>query len=87
MTSKEVISLIKNKELSDVLTDIVDDHYGDVHLEYDGREDGCISDINVFSHSFTKHHLDVLFRYTYEGAEVKYSKHRNQVRFHIEVSL
>ena len=84
--SQEVIDLMSNEELKKVLLDVLSQYEGQVVLSYDGREDGCISNIEVYAECFTKEHLDVLFQYC-NYREIVFSKKYQALRLRLEMPL
>jgi hypothetical protein len=86
LTSQEVIALLPNESLRQTLSYLVDQCNGSVCFDYDGREDGCISDIYVYSECFTKADLIVLFNYA-AYQEVVFSKKKQMGRIRLEMAL
>jgi hypothetical protein len=86
LTSQEVIALLPNESLRQTLLYLVDQCYGSVSFDYDGRQDRCFSDIYVYSECFTKTDLDVLFSYT-SYPEVVFSKKKQMGRIRLEMEL
>lgn len=86
LTSQEVIALLNNVELIETLSYLINQCNGKVVLQYDGREDGCLSDILVYSECFRKKDLNILFNHcAYD--EVIFSKKHQLAYVRLEMPL
>jgi hypothetical protein len=89
LNSQEVIDIIPSHltQLKETLSYIVDQYNGEIVLWYDGREDGFISDISVYSDYLGKRELDVLWSHSGNDRLMGYSKKREKVVFNLEIEL
>jgi len=87
LINQEVIDLITNEELKKVLSDILRKYESLIELSYDGRQEGNVSEINVFSECFEKHELKTLFQFCYYYDAVVYNKKRGMMVVHLDVEL
>ena len=87
MNSQEVIALVKNKELKEVMSYVVDQCNGLVVLSTDGRDIGCLSDVYVYSECFNLKQLTTLFSFAYHYEEVVFSKQYQMMKVLLEIPL
>lgn len=85
-TSKDIIARIKQQDLKNVLTYLVDKCNGVVELYSDGGEDSY-SDITIYSEYFKKQHLDVIFNYCFYSKEIVYCPKMKMMRMGMELEL
>jgi hypothetical protein len=87
LKNQEVIDIITNEELKKVLSDILRKYESLIELSSDGRQDGTISEISVFSECFEKHELKVLFQFCFYYDAVVYNKKKGMMVVHLDVEL
>jgi hypothetical protein len=87
LINQEVIDLISNEELKKVLSDILRKYESLIELSFDGRQEGDVSEISVFSECFEKNELKVLFQFCYYYDAVVYNKKRGMMVVHLDVEL
>lgn len=87
LANQEVIDIITNEELKKVLSDILRKYESLIELSYDGRKEGNVSGISVFSGCFEKDELKVLFQFCFYYDAVVYNKKRGMMLVHLDVDL
>lgn len=87
LTNEEVINLITNEELKKVLSGILRKYESLIELSHDGRQEGNISEIAVFSECFEKNELKTLFQFCFYYDAVVYNKKREMMVIHLDIDL
>jgi len=87
LTNEEVINLITNEELKKVLSKMLVKYTSLIELSYDGREEGNISEIAVYSECFEKHELKTLFQFCFYYDAVVYNKKKEMMVIHLDMEL
>ncbi len=83
--TQEILNLIKNDDLKQVLTYLVDQCNGELMGDIESDEDGY-SDITIYSEFFDKKMLDVIFKYSCYS-EVVFSPKFKKMRINMELYL
>lgn len=82
MTNQEIVSRVANKEIREVLADIINEYNG--HLSLYGELTDDALDITIYSDRFKEDHILVLIKHCPYGFEITYSTKYNQLRTGIE---
>jgi hypothetical protein len=87
LINQEVIDIIKNEELSKVLSSIFKKYESLIELSYDGRQEGNISEIAVFSKCFDKDDVHTLFKFSFYCDYIQYNTKKEMMVIHLDVEL
>jgi hypothetical protein len=83
--TQEILNLIKNDDLKQVLTYLVDQCNGELIGDIESDEDDY-SDITIYSEFFDKKKLEVIFKYC-SYPEIVFSPKFNKMRIRMELNL